>query len=646
MTVNSSSVAGDEPPRVLYVNTPEDLPGRVNGALEDVELASEVVDRRATAVDAVLASPVHCVVTEHELPDGDAVDLAASLREEAERLPIILFTGQGSEEIARAATAAGVTEYLPTQPGRDDADLLAGRIRTLAEQERDRRATERERNRLVRKSDHLQSLVESAPLAIVELDATGEVLRWNCGAEQTFGLASDEVIGEFNPIVPDEQHEEFEELMEWLLDGNEVRGKEMVGQTKSDQRIDFLLSAAPVSGAEGEIRSVTWVLNDITAQKQLEQRLRQLQETAQQLNVSPSIEEIAEIATEAAAEVLGLEVTALWRYEERENALVPTSYTSASEEEVGEIPRFEPKGSLAWEVFETGELRAYDDLQNVADRYNPETSIRSEVLVPLGEHGVLVTGSPQPKQFSEMDIDLFRILGATVEAAFDRASREETLRRQNERLDEFADMVAHDLRNPLMVADGFLEMAEESGDPEQFERVASALDRINQLIDDLLTLARGEVSVDDVEPVDLSAVARESWKLVDTEDATLDVRDPPTVMADSGRLRQLFENLFRNAVEHGCDTATVTIGALPDDEGFYVEDDGVGIPEDQREIVFDHGVSFGDEGTGFGLSIVADIARAHGWCQAVTQSDEGGARFEFTVDDVSANSRPTGGAQE
>ncbi|MFB6090105.1 MAG: sensor histidine kinase, partial [Halobellus sp.] len=207
---------------------------------------------------------------------------------------------------------------------------------------------------------------------------------------------------------------------------------------------------------------------------------------------------------------------------------------------------------------------------------------------------------------------------------------EAELRRQNERLDQFASVVAHDLRNPLAVARGFLEIAAESGDPEHFERVDSAHDRMERLIDDLLTLARGETTVTDAEAVDLAAVATEAWGYVDTDSAVLTIAETvPTVAGDGNRLTQLFENLFRNAVEHGGPDVTVTVGAIDGSEGFYVADDGTGIAADRRDDVFDHGVTSSAGGTGFGLSIVADIAAAHGWSVRVTEGDAGGARFEF-----------------
>ncbi|MGQ4555618.1 ATP-binding protein [Halobellus sp. GM3] len=101
------------------------------------------------------------------------------------------------------------------------------------------------------------------------------------------------------------------------------------------------------------------------------------------------------------------------------------------------------------------------------------------------------------------------------------------------------------------------------------------------------------------------------------------------MLADSDRLQNLFENLFRNAVEHAGESATVRVGLL-DGRGFYVEDDGAGIPTEERDRVFDLGHSTADRGTGYGLAIVKWIADAHGWEVSVTDGTEGGARFEFT----------------
>jgi signal transduction histidine kinase len=257
-------------------------------------------------------------------------------------------------------------------------------------------------------------------------------------------------------------------------------------------------------------------------------------------------------------------------------------------------------------------------------------------------------------------------------------------------VENVASVVSHDLRNPLDVAKTRLRAGRELDDEDHFDHVARAHERMERIIRDVLTLARGEDVVDPDETVELRAVAREAWETVETGAATLDVDEPlPTTVADSDRVGRLFENLFRNAVEHGstspasqaqqdpvehgstgsqtqsddavehgstsppsqaqqdrvehgsavdesvtdrgADSLSVTVGTLDDSstEGFYVEDDGVGIPPAERDRVFEPGYSSDDHGTGLGLAIVARIADLHGWSYAVTDGSDGGARVEI-----------------
>ncbi|WP_135830488.1 PAS domain S-box protein [Halorussus halobius] len=226
----------------------------------------------------------------------------------------------------------------------------------------------------------------------------------------------------------------------------------------------------------------------------------------------------------------------------------------------------------------------------------------------------------------------------------ERRQRKRKVERQNERLKEFASVVSHDLRNPLNVAQGHLELARETGADRHFEKTEAALDRMESLIGDLLKLARQGQDVDDAERSDLESVVRRAWSTVSTGEATLDVAgDLGEIAADRGRLQELFENLFRNAVEHVGEDVTVRVGSLA--RGFYVEDDGPGIPADEREKVFEHGHTTADDGSGLGLSIVKSIVEAHDWEVSICES-EGceelpdrpadapgvGTRFEITTD--------------
>jgi PAS domain S-box-containing protein len=239
----------------------------------------------------------------------------------------------------------------------------------------------------------------------------------------------------------------------------------------------------------------------------------------------------------------------------------------------------------------------------------------------------------------------------------DRVKREETLQsrtqeleRQNERLEEFAGVVSHDLRNPINVAQGQLmlglEQVDASAGAEHFELVDESLDRMEEIIVDVLSIARQGQTVTDREEIDLDGLCIDAWMNVETPDAALDVTAATTMAGDRQRLLQVFENLFRNSVEHGSTSSrpeagdavdhggndvTIRVGDLAD--GFYVEDDGPGIPEDSREKVFEKGYTTAEDGTGFGLSLVEAAIEAHGWTITVGESehaDNGGARFEIT----------------
>ena len=205
------------------------------------------------------------------------------------------------------------------------------------------------------------------------------------------------------------------------------------------------------------------------------------------------------------------------------------------------------------------------------------------------------------------------------------------LERQNERLDRFASIVSHDLRNPLNVAQGRIDMTlEEHPDDDGLTAAKRALDRMEALIEDVLRLARLGQPIDETTRVNVASVAADAWEMVESGAATLAVEGgfDRDVGADRHRLQQLFENLFRNAIEHGGSDVTIAVGSL-DDGGFYVADDGVGIPEEARDKLFEFGYTTAATGTGFGLAIVEEVVHAHDWSIRVVDADGGGARFEI-----------------
>ncbi|WP_136591570.1 sensor histidine kinase [Salinigranum halophilum] len=214
-----------------------------------------------------------------------------------------------------------------------------------------------------------------------------------------------------------------------------------------------------------------------------------------------------------------------------------------------------------------------------------------------------------------------------------RVENREKLEQKVERLDRFAHVVSHDLRNPLAVIDGHVQLAREASDSEHLATIDEMADRMDQMLSNLLELTRQGKVIGDKEPVTLETLALDTWAGLQTEQAILEVESSVTVDADPERLQELLENLFENAISHVGPTVAITVGVLDEDDkvGFYVEDDGEGIREDDREAVLEWGHTSTSDGTGFGLAIVNEIVEAHGWSISITDAETGGARFEISI---------------
>ncbi|MGM0606367.1 MAG: PAS domain-containing protein [Halobacteriota archaeon] len=286
------------------------------------------------------------------------------------------------------------------------------------------------------------------------------------------------------------------------------------------------------------------------------------------------------------------------------------------------LPREAIEGNFAEDLFPEQSDEFHEMDRQVIDSGEPIENEVQPLTTPSGETRWMKT-DVLPYRSGDGGVDGVLIVSEDVT---ELKAREEELARQNERLDRFVSVVSHDLRNPLSIASGRLHLAQTECDCPHLQPIQAALERMATLIEDLLELARDGDAVSELESIGTSTLVDRCWATVDTVDAILTTDLDRTIRADEGRLRQLFENLFRNAIEHGGTDVTVTVGET--DEGFYVADDGDGILEGERERVFDPGYSSASGGTGFGLSIVKEIADAHGWDVRVTESADGGARFD------------------
>jgi signal transduction histidine kinase len=212
-----------------------------------------------------------------------------------------------------------------------------------------------------------------------------------------------------------------------------------------------------------------------------------------------------------------------------------------------------------------------------------------------------------------------------------REQREARLREENDRLQEFASLVCHDLRNPLEVAEGHIDLERERSDSHHLQVVADEHERIREIISEMLEMSRHGRTVRDVDVVPLESLVTEAWSNVETETLELQLECDHLITCDPKRVLSLFENLFRNAVEHAGPESTVRVGSFAG--GFYVEDDGPGIDEADRDKIFEAGFTTDEEGTGYGLLLVSEICGAHDW--EITVED--GIEQDATVESGSTN---------
>lgn len=243
--------------------------------------------------------------------------------------------------------------------------------------------------------------------------------------------------------------------------------------------------------------------------------------------------------------------------------------------------------------------------------------------------------------FTESEEQFVTLLGSWVGREIEREKHYRELQRQNERLDEFTGVVAHDLRNPLAGAIGYTEMAldETTGEVNEFlQRVDRSLDRMESMIGECLLLAKEGTDVGRRESVEIAEVVRDAWNGIRTRDATIDIAVDGPVLADRFRLQRMLENLFRNSVEHGHAGVTVTVTGRPD--GFAIRDDGPGIPDDVMDALESDDAELVKR-LGLGLLIVQRIVSGHGWELTVESSDDG-TTFEVTGVNTAPNTYTPG----
>ncbi|OYR53636.1 hybrid sensor histidine kinase/response regulator [Halorubrum halodurans] len=545
-----------------------------------------------TGLERLEAASFDCVISDYDMPEMDGLAFFEALRVDHPHVPFVLYTGKGSEEIASRALNAGVTGYFQ-KGGPEQLQRLANRVEQAVEEHRTREI-----------ADRYSTVIDALGYPVYVVDETGTFTFVNEPFAELTGYDREEIVGNTPDLIKDaEAVAEAEDRLGTILsrDGPDVQRFRVDIDPKEGDPIPCRdhMAVLPYEGErfDGSVGILRDVSVEAARREELETKRRALDEapvgitiTDPSLSDNPMVyvnDEFVEMTGYDREDAVGINCRFLQGPDTDEAAVAELRDAIDAEEPASvELLNYRKDGTPFWNRVSVAPIREHDE-----DR---------------------VTGWVG---FQE-DITAFK-------------DRETALRRQNERLDEFAGIVSHDLRNPLNVALGRVEMAREETGNEHLAAAADALDRIESIVDHTLTLAREGETVGDPEPVDLAELVDDSWGTVDTEGADLEIDLDGRVLADPDRLRNLFENLFRNSIEHGSvdDDVTIRVGDLED--GFYVADDGPGIPEGIRDDLFEPGQSGSEGNTGFGLAIVKEIVTAHGWEIAAVEPESDGARFEI-----------------
>jgi len=486
-----------------------------------------------------------------------------------------------------------------------------------------------ERKNLKSDLKRYETLVKSSGDPMYMADTDGYFEYVNKALCEITGYEKEALIGaHVRKIMNEEGIESAEKLIRSLLSSENQRGTfEMEGITKdggsipAENHISLIFNGTELQGTVG-------VLRDISKRKDHEQKLTALNNVANDLSASKSVEQVCECTIEASEEILDFDMSVIAL--EDSGVLSPVA-VSKNIPPTGMADMSVTQG-ISGKTYQTGKSFLINDVTTHEDA-DPQGPYKSAISISIGDYGNFQAVTTTVDGFDEKDLELGELLINHTENALERLAHEQHLQRQNQRLEKFTNVVSHDLRNPLNVAQGRINIARENRKSEQLDAAADAVNRSFDLIDNLLELARAGQDITDTEDLAVAELAKDCWNTVETGNAEIAIDIESMVEANRSQLRQLFENLFRNSVEHGGEDVTIKIGSLP--EGFYVADTGPGISVEKREDVFEEGYSESENGTGFGLAIVKQIVEAYGWSIRITDGQEGGARFEiFGVNDV------------
>ncbi|MFW5919523.1 MAG: PAS domain-containing protein [Halanaeroarchaeum sp.] len=473
-----------------------------------------------------------------------------------------------------------------------------------------------------------ESIVEAAHDGIIAIDAQNRVAFVNAALEDAAGIDRSAVVGEHLEAlierieVPSDRLGRVGHALDTLRSGDaDLRQIELPHTGPNDEQRHAEVRFVPLDDGTA---SVAGIVRDITDRHEYERVVTSLHDVTRELFAVHDRVEICSIVVHAASQLLDMPISGVWLLDDELGKLDPVAGSAGAYDELGGLPQFNEGEGLVWKVFERNEPTIFDDVHEEEDRYNPDTPIRSQIIVPLGAKGIVMTGALEPGAFDETDLDLLSTLGANAEAALERTDRDRLLRerkrvleRQSERLDAVSAVIRRHTKARLGAA--FAHLDDES---PAAKRVAQA----DSLLDDVLEFAHGRASVGPRSEVRLTTTVSEA---VEQCPSPLEVRieADATLRADRERFGRFFTALFDAIAD--ADRETVVDVHLLDGRhrGFDLVVRGSRLPDDPTDEVFEVGYEVSEDSAGLGLAVAREIADAHGWSIGIDESHDDGVRI-------------------
>jgi len=491
------------------------------------------------------------------------------------------------------------------------------------------------------REERFRAFVEQSNDIITVLDGTGAYQYQSPSAQRILGYEVGELIGEnaFEYIHPDDREEVLAKFDE-VINGPstppvvEYRFRHADGSWRWLESRGF--NQLENSAVEG------FVVNsrDVTERKRHERQIADLHDATREMVQAANEETICEIAVETAETILGYSVAGVWLRDESGERLEPAAATKTAEKMFGGLPVYTEGNSLSWQSYAAGESFVTDDLRDEDGAYDPQTEVRSELIVPLGDHGVLNLGSTTTGAFSDNDVALAKLLGANAQAALDRNERERLLERQTDQMEFFNSILRHDVLNAITVIKSraeFLEAeleGEQLRDAETITRWSVDVQEIVQRVRTVLETLTGEADPQ-LEPMQLGPELRAEIERVRATYPDVafdvDVPDDAPVLAND-LLGDVLGNVVTNAVDHNdTDGLRVSVAVHRRDDAVItrIADNGQGVDDDRKEDIFRRGETGHAKsvGSGFGLFFVDTMVGEYGGDVRVEDNDDGGATF-------------------